>query len=151
MDKNGTIVVTGASRGIGAGIAAALARDGFRVACLSRKGGLPAGLDAADAARCVTAVCDVTKEDSVRAAMDQVAAGGAIVGLVNNAGVHLHGASETFSLEDYQTVMQTNASSVFMACQQVYPHLKRSGGGLIVNTGSFFDKLGVKHNLAYCA
>jgi NAD(P)-dependent dehydrogenase (short-subunit alcohol dehydrogenase family) len=47
--------------------------------------------------------------------------------------------------------MQTNATSVFMACQQVYPHLKRSGGGLIVNIGSFFDKLGVKRNLAYCA
>jgi NAD(P)-dependent dehydrogenase (short-subunit alcohol dehydrogenase family) len=151
MDRNGIIVVTGASRGIGAGIAAALARHGFRVGCLSRKGGLPTGLDSADAARCITAVCDVTEKDSLRAAMDKIAAAGAIVGLVNNAGVHLYGPSESFSLDDYQTIMQTNATSVFMACQETYPHLKQAGGGLIVNIGSFFDKLGIKQNLVYCA
>jgi NAD(P)-dependent dehydrogenase (short-subunit alcohol dehydrogenase family) len=38
-----------------------------------------------------------------------------------------------------------------MACQEVYPHLQRAGGGLVVNIRSFFDKLGVKRNLAYCA
>ena len=36
-------------------------------------------------------------------------------------------------------------------CQAVYPHLVAAGGGTIVNIGSFFDKLGVKRNLAYCA
>jgi NAD(P)-dependent dehydrogenase (short-subunit alcohol dehydrogenase family) len=151
MDRNGIIVVTGTSRGIGAGIAAALARHGFRVGCLSRKGELPAGLDAAEAARCIAAVCDVTEKDSLRAAMDKIAAAGPIIGLVNNAGVYLYGPSESFSLDDYQKIMQTNVTSVFMACQETYPYLKQAGGGLIVNIGSFFDKLGVKRNLAYCA
>jgi NAD(P)-dependent dehydrogenase (short-subunit alcohol dehydrogenase family) len=151
MDRNGIIVVTGASRGIGAGIAAALARHGFRIACLSRKGVLPAGLEAAEAERCITAVCDVTERNSLSAAMDKIAAAGPITGLVNNAGVHLHGPSESFSLDDYQNVMQTNVTAVFMACQEAYPRLKQAGGGLIVNIGSFFDKLGVKRNLAYCA
>ncbi len=41
-------------------------------------------------------------------------------------------------------------TSVLIASQAAYPHL-REGGGLIVNIGSFFDKLGVKRNLAYCA
>src|SRR5690606_4727321 len=45
----------------------------------------------------------------------------------------------------------TNATSVFMSCQSAYPHLLAAGGGLIVNIGSFFDKMGVKRNLAYCA
>lgn len=152
MDKNGIIVVTGASRGIGAGIAEALVRCGFRVGCVSRKGGLPAGLEAKEeAGRFITAVCDVTEERSLRAAIDKIAAAGPIIGLVNNAGVHLYGRSESFSMEDYQKVMATNCTSVFMACQVVYPHLKHCGGGLIVNIGSFFDKLGVKQNLAYCA
>jgi NAD(P)-dependent dehydrogenase (short-subunit alcohol dehydrogenase family) len=151
VDRNGIIVVTGASRGIGAGIAATLAGHGFRVGCLSRKGVLPAGLEAAAAERCIAAVCDVTERSSLRAAMDKIAAAGPIAGLVNNAGVHLYGPSESFSLDDYQRVMQTNVTSVFMACQEAYPRLMQAGGGLIVNIGSFFDKLGVKHNSAYCA
>jgi NAD(P)-dependent dehydrogenase (short-subunit alcohol dehydrogenase family) len=48
-------------------------------------------------------------------------------------------------------VMDANATSVVSACQAAYPHLVSGGGGLIVNIGSFFDKLGVKRNLAYCA
>ena len=47
--------------------------------------------------------------------------------------------------------MDTNATSVVTACQAAYSHLVAAGGGLIVNIGSFFDKLGVKRNLAYCA
>jgi NAD(P)-dependent dehydrogenase (short-subunit alcohol dehydrogenase family) len=40
---------------------------------------------------------------------------------------------------------------VFVACREIYPHLKAAGGGTIVNVGSFFDKLGVSENVAYCA
>jgi len=149
--KSGIIVVTGASRGIGAEIVVALARHGYRVACLSRKGELPAGLDAAAAARCIAAQCDVTDRDSLRAAMDKVAAAGSITGLVNNAGVHMYGPSASFPLEDYHKIMQTNVAGVFIACQEAYPRLKQAGGGLIVNIGSFFDKMGVKQNLVYCA
>ena len=39
--------------------------------------------------------------------------------------------------------MRNNATSVLMAAREVYPHLKARGGGLIVNIGSFYDKLGV--------
>ncbi|MEK9777425.1 MAG: SDR family oxidoreductase, partial [Quisquiliibacterium sp.] len=46
--------------------------------------------------------------------------------------------------------MNTNARAVFMACREVYPHLA-GNGGIIINIGSFFDKMGVKGNLAYCA
>ncbi|HJV87553.1 MAG TPA: SDR family oxidoreductase [Noviherbaspirillum sp.] len=153
MSKQGTIIVTGASRGIGAAIAIALAEQGFNVACLSRRGELPAVPDASEAAkaRCTAFSCDVTKGDSLRSAFEQVAKSGPVIGLVNNAGVHLEGPSATFALEDFDTVFSTNSTSVFMACQQIYPHLVAAGGGLIVNIGSFFDKMGVKRNLAYCA
>ena len=153
MSKQGTIIVTGASRGIGAAIAVALADQGYRVACLSRRGELPAVPNAAEStlARCTAFTCDVTSGDSLRDAFAQAAALGPIVGLVNNAGVHLEGPSATFGLEEYETVFATNSTSVFMSCQHAYPHLVAAGGGLIVNIGSFFDKLGVKRNLAYCA
>jgi NAD(P)-dependent dehydrogenase (short-subunit alcohol dehydrogenase family) len=77
--------------------------------------------------------------------------GWSIQGLVNNAGVHLDAASAEMSLEQWHQVMDTNAMSVVVACQSAYPHLIAAGGGTIVNIGSFFDKLGVKRNLAYCA
>src|SRR5690606_17848725 len=106
----------------------------------------------AELARCHAFACDVTDAAQLRAAFDQAAAlGQPMVGLVNNAGVHLDGPSDRFSLEDYTTVCGTNTTSVFLACQQAYPHLCRAGEALIVNIGSFFDKLGVKRNLAYCA
>ena len=141
----GVIAVTGASRGIGAAIAAELARRGYSVGCLSRKG---AG---ADHARFVHVACDVTDEGSIRGAFAALAKQtGGIDGLVNNAGVHLDGKSSDLPTAVWEQVMDTNARSVFLACREVYPYLERAGG-TIVNIGSFFDKLGVKRNLAYCA
>ncbi|QHE84314.1 SDR family NAD(P)-dependent oxidoreductase [Hydrogenophaga sp. BPS33] len=148
------IVVTGASRGIGAAIALELARQGKHVACLSRSGAMPACADApADvAARWLPMKADVTQPQALAAAFDALKADGwSITGLVNNAGVHIDGASATFTLADWQQVMDTNATSVVSACQAAYPHLVAAGGGMVVNIGSFFDKLGVKHNLAYCS
>lgn len=151
MDRNSIIIVTGTNRGIGASIVATLARAGFRVGCLSRKGRAPEGLPDADAARCISVACDVTSRDSVRKALAKVAESGPIGGLVNNAGIHIHGPSASFPAEDFAAVMETNATSVFTACQEVYPYLAKSPATLIVNIGSFYDKLGVKQNLAYCA
>jgi NAD(P)-dependent dehydrogenase (short-subunit alcohol dehydrogenase family) len=154
MSKQGTVIVTGASRGIGAAIAIALADQGYSVACLSRKGELPAVPQASDVAlaRCTAFACDVTRGESLQGVFERVATTGEpIVGLVNNAGIHLEGPSATFSVNDFETVFSTNTTSVFTSCQHVYPHLVKAGGGLIVNIGSFFDKLGVKRNLAYCA
>ncbi|KAF3997074.1 SDR family NAD(P)-dependent oxidoreductase [Glaciimonas immobilis] len=153
MSEKGTIIVTGGSRGIGASIAVTLAELGYSVACLSRRGELPAvqGASAEAFSRCHGFTCDVTSSDSLRDAFAGAAKlGGPIVGLVNNAGIHLEGPSSNFSRDDYETVFSTNTTSVFMSCQHIYPHMADSGG-LIINIGSFFDKMGVKRNLAYCA
>jgi NAD(P)-dependent dehydrogenase (short-subunit alcohol dehydrogenase family) len=148
------IVVTGASRGIGAAIALALAQQGRHVACFSRSGALPAVANAPAevAARWIGAKADVTDPAALASAFRKLAdEGWRIKGLVNNAGVHLDGPSAEISLEHWHQVMDTNATSVVSACQAAYPHLVAAGGGMIVNIGSFFDKLGVKRNLAYCA
>lgn len=149
----GTIAVTGANRGIGAAIALALARSGYRVACLTRSGSLPdAGADDALRARLAPIACDVLDEAAVNAALALAAAGaGGLAGLVNNAGLHTDAKSAELATADYERVMAVNATAVFAAARAAYPHLVKSGGGLIVNIGSFFDKLGVKRNLAYCA
>ncbi|MDP1565463.1 MAG: SDR family oxidoreductase, partial [Polaromonas sp.] len=146
------IAVTGASRGIGAAIARALAEAGHHVACLSRSGGVPvADAQPEVAARCFAVTVDVMQTAGVRDTLRRLAATGwRIKGLVNNAGMHATAPSAELPLDQWHQVMDMNATSVVTACQAVYPHLV-AGGGVIVNIGSFFDKLGVKQNLAYCA
>ena len=150
---NKVIAVTGASRGIGSAIALELARRGFTVACLSRQGAGPETVDAKQfSARLVNVACDVTDEAGVKSAfLSVVARAGALNGLVNNAGIHLDAPSHQLETARYEKVMTTNATAVFAACREAYPHLVASGGGTIVNIGSFFDKVGVKRNVAYCA
>jgi NAD(P)-dependent dehydrogenase (short-subunit alcohol dehydrogenase family) len=152
---NGQIVaVTGASRGIGAAIATELARRGYAVACLSRSAERPplAASDAALGERLLPIRCDVTDEASVRGALAHVAGTTLrLRGLVNNAGLQLTGPSAEFSTADFERVLSLNATAVFVVAREAYPHLVSAGGGLVVNIGSFFEKLGVRGNAAYCA
>ena len=83
--------------------------------------------------------------------MEHIAAHGPIRGLVNNAGIHITGPSAALTTETFSQVMAVNATAVLVLSREVYPYLKEAGGGLIVNIGSFFDKMGVPHNLAYSA
>ena len=137
------IAVTGASRGIGAAITEELLRRDFVVGSLTRKG---IGIDGT-----LPIACDVDDEKSLKKAFKTLAdKAGRIDGLVNNAGIHLDGKSAELQTGTFDQVMDTNARAVFVACREAYPYLARSGG-TIVNIGSFFDKLGVKRNLAYCA
>lgn len=147
------IAVTGASRGIGAAIALELARRGLQVGCLTRKG---LGIETTEVPdelkpRLIGIPCDVDDESSVRAALAAlVERCGRLDGLVNNAGIHRVARSAEMATELYDSVMSTNARAVFVACREAHPYL-RAHGGTIVNIGSFFDRLGVKSNLAYCA
>ena len=136
------VIVTGASRGIGAAITVELARGGFTVAALSRSGQTPVGY---------SLVCDVSDESSVSQAVACVAARGPIVGLVKNAGSHFASPSRDLSAAEFERAIRLNATSVVVACREAYPHLVAAGGGLIVNIGSFFDKLAVPENVGYCA
>ena len=153
MAARKVVAVTGASRGIGAAIAAELARRGLVVGCLSRQGGMPEGVTAEPGDGFYVCIrCDVTDEASLKAAFAELAErAGGIHGLVNNAGIHRDAPSHSMPLSLYEDVMRTNATAVVAACREAYPHLLKANGALIVNIGSFFDKLGVKRNLAYCA
>ncbi|MFJ4048919.1 MULTISPECIES: SDR family NAD(P)-dependent oxidoreductase [Pseudomonas] len=148
------IFLTGASRGIGAVVALELARRGHRVGCVSRSGLGPESLSvpAPLRERLVLLQGDVRDGASIAAALERFhAEAGPITGLINNAGIHKEGPAKHQALTEFDEVLLTNASATFAVCQQAYPYLERAGGGLIVNMGSFFDKLGVRRNAAYAA
>lgn len=154
MAEPGIIAVTGASRGIGSAIALELARRGFTVGCLSRRGRGPedVAVEAAVAGRLIHRACDVTDESQVASALDALAGRPeGLWGVVNNAGIYHTGPSAQLSLADFETVLRTDVLGVFSMCRAAHPHLVRRGGGIIVNLGSFFDKMGVPRHLAYCA
>ncbi|WP_163271769.1 SDR family NAD(P)-dependent oxidoreductase [Chelativorans alearense] len=138
---DGQVIVTGASKGIGAAIATELARRGWVVASLSRSGEAKAGYGIA---------CDMTDEQAIKRAVAEIAKRGRIAGLVNNAGVHIGGPIFKLKTAEFEKTMALNMTAVMIAAREAYPHL-RGQGGTIVNIGSFFDKIGVPDNLAYCA
>ena len=141
MTAEGQVIVTGASKGIGAAIAEELDRRAYTVVGLSRSGAVPAGSGYA---------CDMTDEAAIKATFAKIAEAGPITGLVNNAGIHIGGPIAGLSTQDWDSTIRLNTTAVMIAAREVYPHL-RDAGGTIVNIGSFFDKLGVPDNLAYCA
>ncbi len=148
MADRKVIAVTGASRGIGAGIVAELARRGHTVGCLSRKGRGPE--DHEIEGDLINLACDMMDEDQIKTALAALAdRAGRIDVLVNNAGLHLEGPSAEFPTADFERVLATNITGPFLACREVYPHMVAQGGGLIINIGSFFERLGAKRNLAY--
>jgi len=128
-----TAVVTGASSGIGAATARALAAAGFRVVCAARRTDRIAELAAEIDGLAVP--CDVTDPASVAALAD--AAGDRVHVLVNNAG----GAFGVDRVEDadldrWRAMYDVNVVGLVAVTQAVLPALRASGDGLVVNIGS---------------
>ncbi|HSC29781.1 MAG TPA: SDR family oxidoreductase [Vicinamibacterales bacterium] len=147
-------VVTGGSRGIGLAIAEALLTRGARVVVTGRD---PAALDSAvarlGALGTVFAVrADVRNPGEASGAVDTAAErfGGLDV-LVNNAGVGIFADVADMPIDDWQRVIDTNLSGVFYCCHAAIPHLRRRGGGWIINISSLAGRNSFVGGAAYCA
>ncbi len=153
MKDGKAIIVTGGSRGIGSSIVRNLAKRGFLVACISRKGNgvEDSDVNVEDASRITPYACDVTDHGALAETVKKISTDHeGIAGLVNNAGIHLDGPSSDFEADKFNTVLGTNVIGPFVLSQMVYPYLSGQGG-LIVSIGSFYDRAGVPRNTAYCA
>lgn len=141
FDLTGKVaVVTGASGGLGADAAKAYADSGADVALLARRVEKLESVktEIEKTGRKVIAVkCDVTDEESVRAAMKTVLdTFGRIDILLNNAGVAVRGGVDTLSVEDWDKSFNTNVKGMFLASKYVIPSMKEKGYGKIVNVAS---------------
>jgi D-sorbitol dehydrogenase (acceptor) len=147
------IIVTGASSGIGAGIAERLGNDGAQIALADidvTGAGAVAGR-IGDRARVVD--CDVTSEESLQAAVDDtIKTFGRLDGIINNAGVlQISSALET-SVKDWDRMFAINVRGMFLGTKVVAAALIEQGeGGSIVNAASGAGRHGVGYLSHYCA
>ena len=146
--KGRRALVTGSSTGIGAAVARELARQGAAVAVHGNKN--------ADAARevvraieagggkAVAVLGDVSMvAEATRVVEEAAAVLGGLDILVNNAGAILERVTNAaFDEAMYRKVYDLNVRSVLAVTKAAYPHLKRAGGGSIINTGSVAGRFG---------
>jgi len=141
-------LVTGGSKGIGAAIVQALAEAGASVVSVSRG----ATAAPASAPAVVQLRADVRVPEQAEGAVEEaVERFGGLDILVNNAGVGLHASVADTTVEQWRQVIETNLSGVFYCCRAAIPHLRRRGGGWIINISSLAGKNAFTGGAAYCA
>jgi NAD(P)-dependent dehydrogenase (short-subunit alcohol dehydrogenase family) len=135
-----TVLVTGASSGIGKACAARLARKGWRVlAGVRRAGDAPSGTE--------EVLLDVTDAGQIQAVADRV---DELHGLVNNAGIAVAGPLEFLPLEQFRHQLEVNVTGQVAVTQALLPALRR-GRGRIVFIGSIAGKSALPFLAAYAA
>lgn len=148
-------LVTGASRGIGRAIAAALARAGAHVALCARD------LEACEAnvasiraagGKAAAFALDVADPAAIERCLGEVRATcGPVDVLVNNAGVAFSAPLQKTSAEDLRRVMDVNFTGPFLLTRAVVPQMIERGRGRIVQIASTAGRTGYRYTSAYCA
>ena len=136
-----TVLITGASRGLGRAIAIGFAAEGANIivnyvrdseaaektAIAIRKFGVHAHVSQADASK---------RKEVKRLVSDAINIFGRIDILVNNAGINKRGWFEEITDDDWDTILDTNLKGPFICSQEIFPHMKEMGGGRIINISS---------------
>jgi NADP-dependent 3-hydroxy acid dehydrogenase YdfG len=145
-------VVTGASRGIGAGIAAALGERGVRVVMLARNEAMLKE-QAEKISGSIPLACDVTDAKSVDRAGKRIARqlGAAPDILVNNAGLFRVALVEATTTESFTDIINTNLVAPFVFVRAFLEEMKTRKNGHVVTIGSVADRVVYSGNAAYSA
>jgi 3-oxoacyl-[acyl-carrier protein] reductase len=142
MDLKGKIaIVTGGTRGIGRGIAEALAQADVNVCVTARKRSeideTIQSLGALGGGRVTGVVCDVRDHSQVKAVFERTISDlGGLDILINNAGIGVFSKVEEMSPDDFRAVLETNLFGVYYCCHEAIPLMKKRGGGYIINISS---------------
>ena len=152
---NKTILITGASRGIGHALALAYAEKQYNLVICGRNSRTLE--NTADEIRllgadCLAVTCDVGKYEEVKALFDRISERfGNIDVLINNAGISHIGLLQDMSMDDWNNIVNTNLSSVFSTCRLAIPDMIRNRSGSIINISSVWGVCGASCEVAYSA
>lgn len=135
--RDSVVLVTGASRGLGAAMALALAKEGATVVAAARSKDSLAEVAAKGEGRISVVTVDMRDEESVKALVPEVISRhGRIDGLVNNAGIAPAGKFATQDPEVWKDAMTVNVIAPMLLAQAAGQHMIEQGGGRIVNIAS---------------
>jgi NAD(P)-dependent dehydrogenase (short-subunit alcohol dehydrogenase family) len=153
-DLSGKVaLVSGASKGLGRAMAVALSARGATVALVSRNHEKLKDVKneiAASGGNAAVFLADVTQEKDVRRLESEISAQlGKVQILINNAGTNIRKNLVDFSLEEWQTVMDTNLTSVFLMCRAFVPHMRGTGYGRILSMSSIMSHVSLPGRSAY--
>ena len=152
---NKTVLITGASRGIGRAIALEYAKKKYNVVICARNGSAlenTANEVRALGASCLAVTCDVGKYADVERLFSEATGHfGDIDILINNAGISHIGLLQDMSIEEWNNIVNTNLSSVFFCCKLAIPGMVRKQSGSIINISSVWGVAGASCEAAYSA
>lgn len=148
-----TVLITGASRGIGAAIARIFAKNGYHtvITCKSSADALfslKEEIEKNYAVPCTAVCCDMGNFKEVDQLFKGIPAPDV---LINNAGVAYFGLLSDMSIEDWNTVMSTNLNACFYTCKLAIPHMVHQKEGRILNISSVWGSAGSSLETAYSA
>ncbi|MBT8473254.1 MAG: SDR family oxidoreductase [Marinicaulis sp.] len=147
-----SVLVTGASSGIGEATAIFLAHKGFRVFAAARRKEKLEPLSGLGAGRITPIAMDVTSEDSINEGVAEInKKGGPIYAVVNNAGVSVMGPIEQISLNDWRWQFETNVFGVANVIRATAPAMREAGKGRIINIGSMAGRIAAPFQGVYAS
>ncbi|HEX5171267.1 MAG TPA: SDR family oxidoreductase [Cyclobacteriaceae bacterium] len=148
-----TVIVTGGGSGIGQSIARSFASNNARIYILDlNEEGSMQTVEAivSDKGWAKALPCNVADQSNVKATIDSIAReSGKIDVLINNAGIAHIGTLETTSEADFDRVFQVNVKGVYNVMHEVIGHMKKQGGGVILNMASIAATSGIPDRFAY--
>ncbi len=149
--KNKTILITGASGGIGETISRSLADAGARLIAVSREQDQLEALISSLPGDHTYVTADLTSAEGIQTVVDKANEQGGIDILINNAGVAQFGLLEQQSINALSAQINVNLLAPILLTQALLPLLKQSRSPAIVNMGSTFGSIGYSGFSAYCA
>ncbi|KAF0675115.1 SDR family oxidoreductase [Profundibacterium mesophilum] len=150
-----TVIVTGASAGLGKGTCEVFAEAGWNVVLAARGA---EGIEtlahelAQHGGESLAVPTDVSDPDAVDALVAKSAERfGKIDLLINNAGIDFPGPIDALSVAQFDRIIKVNLNGVFYACKAVFPIMRTQGGGTIFNISSVAGRRGAPGATGYCA
>ncbi len=145
--QEAVVVVTGASRGLGAAIAEEMGSNGAHVVVNYSRSKEPAeelvGKIDGNGSRAIAVQADVSDPEQAQSLIDKtIEEFNRVDVLVNNAGINIDRTLRKLSVEDWDTVIQVDLNSAFYTVHAALPHMTEQGGGKIVNMSSFVGEAG---------